>query len=214
MRKIVRKKSVHIILVLAVIISLFTLYAAQADTAQPGTPGDPLISQSYVDSKIADLTAEITGIKQQLGTGSQAGSGSNGADISDLASKISGLESDVKSLESSLSDLKKSVENESPASGAGNDTEGSLGKYQVVGPIASGSRIIAGESTEIVLRSGAATAIGSALGGISDLVSGTDLKTGQNVPLNHLLLVPRNDGRGIAVTKEAYALIRGTYEVK
>ncbi|PAB58756.1 hypothetical protein [Anaeromicrobium sediminis] len=79
----------------------------------------------------------------------------------------------------------------------------------------SGQRIIAGASTELIVRSGSATAIGSASGGVLDLISGVDLQTGQNVPLNHLLLFPRDDGRGIVVGQDkTYILIKGPYEIK
>ncbi|MBR4941935.1 MAG: hypothetical protein IKZ19_08055, partial [Clostridia bacterium] len=77
------------------------------------------------------------------------------------------------------------------------------GVYTVV-QLAAGQRVIAGESCEIILRSGTATVTLSAesLGGISDITAGVDLAAGVSVETNHLLLVPRNDGRGILITSE------------
>lgn len=67
---------------------------------------------------------------------------------------------------------------------------------------------------EIILRSGKAIALCPAANGISDLTAGADLADGTEISANHLLLVPRNDGRGITVTSaDAYVMVRGTYTV-
>ena len=75
-------------------------------------------------------------------------------------------------------------------------------------------RIIGGEGTEFVVRSGQGTIIATESGGIADLSAGCDLPNGSNAPLNHHLLVPRNDSRGIKFTTNAIVLIKGTYTVK
>jgi len=83
-----------------------------------------------------------------------------------------------------------------------------------------GQRLIAGEGTELVLRWGSATAISGINGdGWADVSSGkgpeSDLKDGRNIPINHLLISSRNDGRGIVITSEkAYILVKGNYELK
>ena len=67
---------------------------------------------------------------------------------------------------------------------------------------------------EIILRSGTAEALCPGANGISDLTAGADLPGGTAVSANHLLLVPRNDGRGITVTSaDAYVMVRGTYAI-
>lgn len=69
-------------------------------------------------------------------------------------------------------------------------------------------------SCEIILRSGTAEALCPGANGISDLTAGADLPGGTAVSANHLLLVPRNDGRGITVTSaDAYVMVRGTYAI-
>ena len=69
-------------------------------------------------------------------------------------------------------------------------------------------------SCEIILRSGKAIALCPGANGISDLTAGADLADGTEISANHLLLVPRNDGRGITVTSaDAYVMVRGTYTV-
>ena len=68
---------------------------------------------------------------------------------------------------------------------------------------------------EIIPRSGTSSARCPGVNGISDLTSGEDLTDGTAFTLNHLLLIPRDDGRGVTVTsKEAYFMVRGDYRIE
>ncbi len=78
----------------------------------------------------------------------------------------------------------------------------------------AGQRLIAEEGTEIILRSGRATAIEGPRGGLADVTGAGDLRQGQNVPLNHLLIVPRSDGRGIRAQTSAFVMVRGLFTVE
>jgi hypothetical protein len=80
--------------------------------------------------------------------------------------------------------------------------------------LTEGQRLIGGEGTEIILRSGEATAIDNGFNGVSNLTAGADLMTGNIVELNHLLLVPRADGRGILATTEAWVMVRGSFTIQ
>lgn len=80
--------------------------------------------------------------------------------------------------------------------------------------IAAGKSFIGGAGTELILRSGEATAIDNGANGISDITAGTDLWTGNAVSANHLLLVPRADGRGIKATTDIWLMVRGAYEIQ
>lgn len=56
-----------ILLVLLLIISVgFNIAAALSDGAEPGSEQDPLISKSYVDEIVANNTAEVAQLKQQM----------------------------------------------------------------------------------------------------------------------------------------------------
>ena len=69
-------------------------------------------------------------------------------------------------------------------------------------------------SSEFILRSGSAISTCPGINGITDITDGVDLTDGMEIPWNHLLLVPRDDGRGITVTSvEAYIMARGQYTV-
>ena len=86
-------------------------------------------------------------------------------------------------------------------------------KFEAV-QIKAGKQLVAGASTEIVLRSGKAAAVVSANGGLSDLIAGNDIPAGGNIPLNHLILIPRDDGRGFKTVSDVWILIKGTYTIK
>ena len=76
-----------------------------------------------------------------------------------------------------------------------------------------GQKLIGDEGTEIILRSGIATAIDNGANGVSDITAGVDLMTGYDVGLNHLLLIPRNDGRGITAVTDIWVMVRGNYTI-
>ncbi|TJX15192.1 hypothetical protein E9840_03775 [Tissierella creatinini] len=77
-----------------------------------------------------------------------------------------------------------------------------------------GKFLIAKAGTEIILRGGKATAIVSELGGLQDITQGVDIGQGGEIPPYHLLLVPRNDGRGVYCTTDAIFMVRGDYEIR
>ena len=80
--------------------------------------------------------------------------------------------------------------------------------------LSAGQSLIGGEGAEIILRSGEAAAIATGKNGVSDMTDGRDISAGQAIGLNHHLLVPRADGRGIRVSTEAWVMIRGDYKVQ
>ncbi len=97
--------------------------------------------------------------------------------------------------------------------GSQGTTGGSTGTYEVV-HLQAGDKILGGEGTEIILRSGEAKAIDNGSNGISDLTAGAELWSGNSLKPNHVILVPRADGRGVSVTTEAYFMIRGSYTIQ
>lgn len=88
--------------------------------------------------------------------------------------------------------------------------------YQVLA-LKPGDVLLGGAGMEFIVRTGKAVAIGNAGGnGLPDVTEGTDVKNGQEIKLNHLLLVPSKDGRGIRVTGSdtCHVMVRGPYELK
>ena len=78
----------------------------------------------------------------------------------------------------------------------------------------AGQRLLGGAGTEFILRAGQATIIDSELGGLADVTAGGDLGLGVSVPRNHLLIVPRSDGRGMQATSDIIVMVRGSYSVE
>lgn len=82
--------------------------------------------------------------------------------------------------------------------------------------LAPGQRLVAEGGTEIILRTGKVKVATepTSLGGLSDLTAGRDVVNGQDVAANHLLLVPRSDGRGVVASTAAILLVRGPFAVQ
>ncbi len=124
--------------------------------------------------------------------------------------QIAALQSEILALQATVKQLSEmqTVKPQEPVVNTGG--------YTVL-QLTFGQTVKAGESCEIILRSGTATVVLDPLssGGISDLTGGVDLENGMPVTLNHYLLVPRDDGRGIHITSDiAFIMIKGAYTVE
>jgi len=85
--------------------------------------------------------------------------------------------------------------------------------FQVV-PVPKDSSLVGEGGTEIVLRAGQGAAVASANGGLLDVTEGVDLSQGATVKLNHLLVVPRTDGRGVTAKTDAIFMVKGVYTIR
>lgn len=79
-----------------------------------------------------------------------------------------------------------------------------------------GQVLVCDGGTEIILRGGKATAYGVVEDrGIADVTKGEDIDNITSyIPYNHLLLVPRSDGRGAYAIEDAIFMVRGSYIIK
>ncbi|MBN2795958.1 MAG: hypothetical protein JXR88_11170 [Clostridia bacterium] len=155
-----RSVSLNLILIIIILILLTSNFAAGSN---PGTATDPIVTQSYVEGRLAALN---------------------------------------KSIDERL----KALESNSSGSGA------SL-QFQVFS-LEAGQILHLNGNTQFILRSGEATAIGGQGGGLSDLTTGIDLGTGENITKNHLLLVPKTDGRGVTMKTFGWVMVSGDYSVE
>lgn len=91
------------------------------------------------------------------------------------------------------------------------------GAWAVV-EVPQGKSLICYGGTEIILRSGKATAISVIKNGIengvTDITAGRDLKMNEEIIENHLLIIPRTDSRGAYSVTQTYWLVKGHYEIK
>jgi len=198
--KSLSKKSIISVLIIA--SSMVAVHIIQAASAEPGADADPLVTKSYVDkllesfsgskeadSKIAALTAKNDELAKTIEAQTKK--------IEELTKAVNDLYEKNEKLEERLTDIE------------------SYGKFIAL-ELTENQKLMTGESAEIILRGGKAKAIGGQGGGLSDITSGTgaDINTDQDVPLNHLLMVSRDDGRGIKiVSKKAWVLVKGPYKI-
>ncbi|MDD2573510.1 MAG: hypothetical protein WCS98_06380 [Bacillota bacterium] len=80
--------------------------------------------------------------------------------------------------------------------------------------VPAGKTLTGYAGTEIVLRGGKATAVQSQLGGLADLTGARDIGQGQIIPDNHLLLIPRTDGRGVKAETDCIFMVKGRYDIQ
>lgn len=80
--------------------------------------------------------------------------------------------------------------------------------------VPAGKQIICSAGTEVIVRGGTATVIDSPMGGLADVTGGKDLRKGEQAPANHLLIVPRDDGRGLKATTALILMVRGNYTIQ
>ena len=86
------------------------------------------------------------------------------------------------------------------------------GGYQIA-QLKAGETIYGKQGSEIIIRSGEGIIVASAAGGVQDVTDGVDLPGGVKAPNNNLLIVPREDGRGISATKTMVVMVRGGYTI-
>lgn len=116
-------------------------------------------------------------------------------------------------LEKRIEEFKEYVDYKIASGDTGNVSQ-PMATYEVVN-VSKGKKVIfTHESVEFILRSGEATAIASEQGGLADLTAGVDLSTGMSIKKNHLMLIPRDDGRGVTAKTDIWIMIKGTYELK
>jgi len=119
--------------------------------------------------------------------------------------KVVAQEEMIGLLNSQLNALKKEIEG--LERGATGDST-----YKVV-DVNPGEKLIGKQGTEIILRAGEGKPIVSNLGGLQDVTQGIDIMDGL-IPKYHLLITPRDDQRGVLVTKKATFMVRGGYTLE
>ena len=136
-----------------------------------------------------------------------------------MDAQIEILNTQIKALQEQIEALQKNASSDTPSEPAQPSTPGTptqpveVPKFEVI-KVEAGQQLIGEASTEIILRSGTATAIAGASGGVADITGGTDLSTGTSVSKNHLLLIPVGDGRGMSCTSLCYVMVKGGYTLK
>lgn len=85
--------------------------------------------------------------------------------------------------------------------------------FQVVN-LPKGSTLVGEGGTGIVMRAGLVTVVASPLGGLLDVTGGRDLPQSYQVEPNHLLVVPRADGRGVRANMDTVLMVKGGFTLR
>ncbi|HHW00306.1 MAG TPA: hypothetical protein GXX36_12205 [Clostridiaceae bacterium] len=187
------KKIVHIIFVLVVFMGISLIWTVFGGSLHKGSAQEATANGQSVD--VSNITvASVDYVDEKVNQ------------LNKKIEKLEDLEERIDELTALVEVLDQKVEDHSTSL-----------LFEVI-ELEAGQTLIAGASSEIILRAGKATAISGKDGdGLSDITSGDgrNLFTGDEIPRDHLLLVSRDDGRGLkAVSQKVYLLFKGTYEIK
>lgn len=172
---------------------------ASSSSPEPGSHEDPIVTKSYVDLELGKLSAEINTRLLQIASELKESKKDDSVAVDALAGKVFELAMDVHNLNKQVEDLSK------------------FARFKVV-ELEPGQIMTLGESAEIILRAGKALAIAGEKGdGLADITTDgvkNNLVTNDIVPLNHLLLISRDDGRGIRAVSKVWVLVKGDYTIE
>ncbi len=183
-----------------IVIFLMVPASAQPTSGQPGSVEDPLVSKKYVDDQVNALRNIVTQYQQP-----------GSATYSDLPAPVRDavVSEALAEFELVYGEMLRQAAANASADYPPQVQDYDAPFFEVV--YAESGKIIYGDSsTEIILRGGSATAV-AGVNGLCDVTSGTDIQNGQNIPYNHLIIVPVGDGRGIRISSNAYLMIKGGY---
>ncbi|MBF4695353.1 hypothetical protein [Fusibacter ferrireducens] len=93
----------------------------------------------------------------------------------------------------------------------GNSSKGSQ-LFEIIN-VPKDSAVYFADSAEFIVRVGKATVIDPNAVGIPDLTAGSKVLNGKGVPIDHHMLVPSNDGRGIVTADDCWMMIKGNYTI-
>lgn len=124
-----------------------------------------------------------------------------------IASALSGESKDLESRLSAQEELMSILSQELAAL-----KEQGSSSFEIVN-VPAGSIIYGKQGSEMIIRSGEGSIIASSAGGVQDVTDGVDLAGGVKAPKNNLLIIPREDGRGIMASKTMVVMVRGGYTI-
>lgn len=85
--------------------------------------------------------------------------------------------------------------------------------FQII-ELKAGQQLTGYQDTQLVVRSGSVRAVIPGENGLSDLTDGSDITVNNvSVRANHLILVPRSDGRGIKARTDSFVMVKGAYTI-
>lgn len=197
------KKKKIIYPLFAVLVFLLTAIVIAQAAGTPGSSTDPLVTKSYVDQQIALLSSRIgsSGTSSGGGTVDNAAVGQLQTDVGDLTKFVIDALTDIENVKSRMTTLESRV--------------ATLESGFIVVQMNKGQKLMLNSGSFAILRSGQATAFKGESGTLVDVSSGADLLDGANIPVQHLVVTPKGDGRGMTIkSTTAYLVIMGKYTIQ
>ena len=206
-----QKKTLKSLIVIAMLIAAFaTAYFVPA-FAQPGDTNDPVVTRSYLNRRVGELSAEIDELRAIITGGTPANfpditiPGPGGAQFTTPQQEDLFMDF-IRYFESLYGEVLNAALTTIWAA-----EEGMVVPFTPLS-IPAGSTLVAEAGAEFILRSGSATAV-SGPDGMVNVTTGVDIVNGNPIPTNHLLLVPRSDGRGFVALTDVWVMIKGGFEI-
>lgn len=188
----IRKTGILVLVVVALVLSVAVISAA--DGIAPGSEQDPIVTQSYVEQKSEQIKYYIDSLITKMKDDSTI----QNQEIAKLRSELELKSQEIVKLTEDIKNVSTNV----------------VGKFEVV-EMQKNQILVAGEGAEIIPRSGKFSAIEDANGGLSDITAAKDLKNGEAIVNNHMLIAARGEGRGMkALADKSFLIIKGTYVLK
>jgi hypothetical protein len=186
-----------------ILATLAYLYVPTLAT-QPGVQDDPLVTRRFVEQEIAKLASEVATLRGIISGNPQA-TPRPSSTIPD--SQRDPLFAEIMEYFETVygERLDKALANVHPPGFLPSDVI----PFVTLNP-QEGQSIIFEAGAEFILRGGRATAI-TGVNGIADVTAGADVLNGESIGLNHLMMVPRSDGRGVTFNAESWIMVRGGY---
>ncbi len=204
MKKIVK---ITACILIAAVLALGALVAA--DEATYSSKEDPLISLSYVNKVLLPQIKEM--ILDTLA----------GVELGDII--VTAPPETTEEPEETTTEPEETTtepaETTEPEVTFPDGTVNTGSQYVVVNLMENEILFASVNACEVIVRSGKATVVSpfteDVVQGLSDTTDGKELLNGDIVPANHTLIIPRDDGRGIAVGEGgAWIMVRGDFIVK
>lgn len=190
---------------MALVIAIIANFAVPVFAAQPGTAEDPLVTRRYFNAAIEELTNEIAILRALIAGGANLPAHQG-------TFEISGGDTDAI-----MADLMRYIDSRLAA------MEFAPGYVDFTTPpqmppftvlhTQAGQVLTFEAGAEFILRGGGAIAITGPYNGIPDVTAANDVMNGTLIGLNHLMMIPVTDGRGVLFTAESWIMVRGGYNL-
>jgi hypothetical protein len=209
-----RTKCLCALAAFSLVVFTVTYFYVPTLAAQPGDTADPLVTRRFVEESIAQLSEEIAVLRGIIAAISPSSlpnvtpQTAPNIPLSERDAFFAEIMEYFEAVYGARLDMALQL-----VPGPGDEPrEGQVVVFTVLNPQA-GQIITFHAGTEFILRGGRATAVTGPYNGIPDVTAGADVMNGEEIGLNHLMMIPFTDGRGVHFHAESWIMVRGGYTI-